>query len=60
MFKKISFMMFLIGVLSTLVGMPYLLGFSTNGLLKYPLYLGLIVFVIFAPKPNLTKLFQKK
>lgn len=60
MFKKISFMLSIIGVLSTLVGMPYLLGVSTNELLKYPLYLGLIVFVIFAPKPNLAKLSKKK
>lgn len=60
MYKKISFIMFVIGVLSSLVGMPYLLGYSTNEFLKYPLYLGLIIVVIFTPKPNLKKAFKKK
>lgn len=60
MCKKISFILFIIGVLSILLGMPYLLEYSTNEFLKYPLYLGLIIAVLFAPKPNLKKAFKKK
>lgn len=60
MYKKISFILFVIGVLAILSGMPYLLGYSSNEFLKYPLYLGLIIAVIFAPKPNLKKVLKKK
>ena len=60
MYKKLSFILFLIGMLSILIGMPYLFGFSTNEVLKYPLYLGLIVTVIFAPKLKLKTLFKNK
>ena len=38
--------LFVIGVIMALIGMPYLLGYSTNEFLKYPLYLGLIVVVV--------------
>lgn len=39
--------------------MPYLLGYSTNEFLKYPLYFGLIVTVIFAPVPTIKKTKRK-
>ena len=58
MYKKISFVLFLFGIMSIAVGMPYLLGYSTNNILAYPLYIGLIVVVVFAPKPNLKNLFK--
>lgn len=32
--------------------LPYLLGYSTNEILKYPLYLGWIVSILFLPKVN--------
>ncbi|MFB7641029.1 hypothetical protein [Peribacillus butanolivorans] len=60
MYKKLSFIFFLIGMLSILIGMPYLLDFSTNEVLKYPLYLGLPVTVIFAPKLKLKTLFKSQ
>ncbi|MDR4887472.1 hypothetical protein RGU12_07845 [Fredinandcohnia sp. QZ13] len=58
MYKKLSFILFLIGLLSIVVGMPYLLGYSTNKLLAYPLYIGLIVAVVFAPKINMKNVFK--
>jgi len=51
MIKKIGIVLFAIGIVMIFIGMPYLLGYSTNEFLKYPLYLGLIVTVIFAPTP---------
>lgn len=52
MYKKITFVIFVIGIMSIAVGMPYLFGHSTNKVLAYPLYIGLIAVVLFAPKPN--------
>lgn len=59
MYKKIAFILFLIGIVLIVVGMPYLLGYSTNKILAYPLYIGLIVAVVFSPKPNLKNVFKK-
>lgn len=54
MMKKIEISVFAIGVVMVLIGMPYLLGYSTNEFLKYPLYFGLIV--MFIPIPtNISK-----
>lgn len=47
--KKIWTVLFAIGIAMKLVGMPYLLGYSTNGFLKYPLCLGMFVTIIFTP-----------
>jgi len=47
--KKIGLVLFAIGILMMLIGMTYLLGYSTNEFLKYPLYLGLLLIVIFFP-----------
>jgi len=55
MIKKIGIVLFAIGITMMLIGMPYLLGYSTNEFLKYPLYLGLIVTVVFAPAPTIKK-----
>ncbi|MGE7927860.1 hypothetical protein [Lysinibacillus xylanilyticus] len=49
MIKKVGIVLFVIGIAMMLIGMPYLLGYSTNECLKYPLYLGLIVTVMFTP-----------
>jgi len=49
MIKKIEMGLFVIGIVMALIGMPYLLGYSTNEFLKYPLYLGLIVVVVSFP-----------
>lgn len=57
MYKNI---LFVIGLLAILSGMPYLLGYSSNECLKYPLYVGLIIAVLFAPKPHLKNVFKKK
>ncbi|MFC9541437.1 hypothetical protein ACFTQ7_16395 [Lysinibacillus sp. NPDC056959] len=51
MIKKVGIVLFAIGIVMIFIGMPYLLGYSTNEFLKYPLYLGLLVTVIFAPTP---------
>ncbi|WP_196426674.1 hypothetical protein [Lysinibacillus cavernae] len=56
MIKKIGIGLFIIGVVMALIGMPYLLGYSTNEFLKYPLYLGMIVMVASFP----TKLAKRK
>jgi len=42
--------LFSIGIMMILIGLPFLLGYSTNEFLKYPLYLGLLVTVLFTPK----------
>ncbi|GAB0169680.1 hypothetical protein LSPCS325_31170 [Lysinibacillus sp. CTST325] len=47
--KKIRFGLFAIGIVMMLIGMTYLLGYSTNEFLKYPLYLGMLLIVIFFP-----------
>ena len=47
MIYKIRFVLLVIGILLSLIGMPYLLGYSTNDILKYPLYLGLVLTVVF-------------
>ncbi|MEB2300801.1 hypothetical protein LAV72_14360 [Lysinibacillus xylanilyticus] len=52
MIKKIGTILFVIGIAMMLIGMPYLLGYSTNECLKYPLYLGLLVTVILTPTPT--------
>ncbi len=46
MMKKIEIIVFAIGVVMMLTGMPYLLGYSTIEFLKYPLYFGLILMFI--------------
>lgn len=47
--KKVGIVLFAIGIVMIFIGMPFLLGYSTNEFLKYPLYLGLIVTVMFTP-----------
>ncbi|MBG9454647.1 hypothetical protein ABE61_11445 [Lysinibacillus sphaericus] len=47
--KKIWTVLFAIGIAMMLIGIPYLLSYSTNEFLKYPLYLGLLVTIIFIP-----------
>lgn len=37
MIRKIEMGLFVVGVVMALIGMPYLLGYSTNECLKYPL-----------------------
>ena len=49
MIRKIEMGLFVVGVVMALIGMPYLLGYSTNECLKYPLYLGLILMVATIP-----------
>ncbi|MFJ8517967.1 hypothetical protein [Lysinibacillus xylanilyticus] len=49
MLEKIGIVLFAIGIVMIFIGMPYLLGYSTNEFLKYPLYLGLLVTVMFTP-----------
>jgi len=56
--KKIGLGLFVIGIVMMLIGMAYLLGYSTNEFLKYPLYLGMLLIVIFIPTP--TKKLNKK
>lgn len=55
MVKKVRIALFAIGIIMMFLGMPYLLDYSTNEFLKYPLYFGLIVTVIFAPVPTIKK-----
>ena len=55
MIKKVGIVLFAIGIVMIFIGMPYLLGYSTNEFLKYPLYLGLLVTVIFVPTPTKRK-----
>ncbi|MFJ7646974.1 hypothetical protein ACIQ1H_05470 [Lysinibacillus sp. NPDC097279] len=50
MFKTMGIVLFSIGIMMILIGLPFLLGYSTNEFLKYPLYLGLLVTVLFTPK----------
>ncbi|WP_197279002.1 hypothetical protein [Lysinibacillus sp. ZYM-1] len=50
--KKIGLGLFVIGIVMMLIGMAYLLGYSTNEILKYPLYLGMLLIVIFVPTPT--------
>ncbi len=52
MLSKIGLGLFGICIIMIIVGLPYLLGYSTNELLKSPLYLGLIVSILFLPKVN--------
>lgn len=59
MWNKISFSLFIIGIISIIVGMPYLFGYSTNEVLKYPLYKGLIMFVVFFPAKSMMKMITK-
>lgn len=59
MWNKIKFILFLIGIISIIIGIPYLLGKSTNDVLKFPLYIGLIVVVIFFPANSIKKLITK-
>ncbi|MGE7947904.1 hypothetical protein [Lysinibacillus sp. NPDC093688] len=47
--KKIRLGLFAIGIVMMLKGMTYLMGYSTNEFLKYPLYLGMLLIVIFFP-----------
>lgn|GEM_PF-1065991 len=47
--KKIGIVLFAIGIIMIFIGMPYLLGYSANEILKYPLYVGLLVTVLFTP-----------
>ncbi|MEQ6357701.1 hypothetical protein ABNX05_24140 [Lysinibacillus sp. M3] len=53
--KKIGIVFFAIGITMMLIGVPYLLGYSTNEFLKYPLYLGVIITVAFTPAPTIKK-----
>lgn len=55
MVKKIKTVLFVIGIVMILIGMPYLLGYSTKEILRYSLYLGLLVTVIFALPIKLPK-----
>lgn len=55
MIKKIGPVLFVIGIAMMLIGMPYLLGYSTNEYLKYPLYLGMLVTIIFTPVRTIKK-----
>ncbi len=55
MIKKIEYVLFAIGILMTVIGLPYLLGYSTNEVLKYPLYVGLLMIVVFTPVMKLSK-----
>ena len=50
--KKIRLVLFAIGIVMMLLGLIYLLGYSTNEFLKYSLYLGLLLIVIFTPIPT--------
>ncbi len=59
MWKIIKFTLFIIGVILIMLGVPNLLGITTNDVLKYPLYIGLIVFVIFFPASSIKKLIAK-
>ncbi|MBM7602582.1 hypothetical protein JOC75_000552 [Metabacillus crassostreae] len=59
MWNKIKFVLFLIGAISIIVGMPYLLGKSTNEILRYPLYIGLIMFTAFFPARQITRMITK-
>lgn len=57
--KKVGIALFTIGIVMMFLGMPYLLGYSTNEFLKYPLYLELIVTVIsFCAEPFTTTNYQ--
>jgi len=47
--KKIEIVLFAVGIVMIFIGIPFLLGYSTNEFLKYPLYLGLLVTVMFTP-----------
>ena len=47
--KKIGYVLFTAGIVMSVIGMPYLLGYSNKEILKYPLYAGLILTVAFAP-----------
>ncbi|MRX73685.1 hypothetical protein GJU40_16205 [Bacillus lacus] len=60
MYRKRTSFLFIIGVVSMIVGVPYLLGYSTNKLLNIPLYGGLLLAILFSPTPNLKNLFNKK
>ncbi|MGE8033317.1 hypothetical protein B1B04_00095 [Lysinibacillus sp. KCTC 33748] len=53
--KKIGTVLFVIGIAMTLIGMPYLLGYSKNEFLKYALYLGMLVTIIFTPARTIKK-----
>ncbi|MGE7130215.1 hypothetical protein [Lysinibacillus xylanilyticus] len=55
MIKKIGIVLFAIGIVMIFIGMPYLLGYSTNEFLKYPLYLGLLVNGYICSYPNKKK-----
>lgn len=57
--KKVRIALFAIGIIMMFLGMPYLLGYSTNEFLKYPIYFGLIVTVVFAPVPTIKKTKRK-
>lgn len=37
------------------VGLPYLMGYTTNNLIKYSLYLGPIIAILFIPIPQKRK-----
>ena len=47
--KKIGYVLFTAGIVMSVIGIPYLLGYSYKETLKYPLYAGLILTVAFAP-----------
>lgn len=47
MINKIKFILLVIGIFLSLIGTPYLLGDSSNNILRYTLYLGLVLTVVF-------------
>ncbi|MFB7158922.1 hypothetical protein [Lysinibacillus sp. NPDC056232] len=53
--KKIWIVLFAIGITMMLIGMPYLLRYSTNEFLQYPLYLGMLVTIVFTPARTIKK-----
>jgi hypothetical protein len=59
MWSKIKFVLFLIGVIFIIIGKPYLFGNTTNEVSKYPLYIGLIIFVAFFPARPIIRIITK-
>ena len=55
LYKTIGVTLFVIGLIMISIGLPFLLGYSTNELLKYPLYLGLLITVLFTPGRKITR-----
>lgn len=55
MSKKVKYIFFIIGIIMIFIGLPYLMGYTTNNLNKSFLYLGPVIAVIFAPIPEKSK-----